>query len=252
MEVIGLMSRGYGVIRAFRGTLMGSINPVLAPLFAKMNRDREDLGAAYLAGLTRVLVVAWTFYGLLFILGSELIVVLFGRHWGAAGPLLQIWALSASIGAWTAMSGQFLVATGQVGQLARNQSLIAPLRIALVLYCATISIESVVLSSIPLAICRVALIWPHISRITGLSFRTAITANRLSAVIAILSVMLALAVREIVSMHVTHHPAVVLVTALLAGLSLWLILLRQLDNSLWQEFAIATRWITLKASGSPR
>lgn len=68
----------------------GSIMSVLFPAFSKVQHDRERFKEMIFNGYHLINLLAFFFTGLFFVIGTDLIILLFGEKWQASIPLFQL------------------------------------------------------------------------------------------------------------------------------------------------------------------
>jgi len=188
LEAVGHIARGWGAIRHFRGGLLRGIDPVLYPLLADIHRNAGDVGAAYARSMVMISAVLWPFFGCLTLLGTPMIVTVFGQQWVLAGELVEIWAYGGLLMTLVQFAPQLLLATGNVHTLTRAQLLLTTLRIAMLLWSATISLQAVAMTTIPMALMRIALLTPHTSRLSGITLMQLLRECRGSALATVFAV----------------------------------------------------------------
>jgi len=98
-KLLGVMALGlYAIafnIANFGADYFGSkVHRVIFPAFSKIQDDRYDLKQAFLKTTKLVSIFAFPFCAVMFLMGDELIRVIYGSKWIAAIPVLKVLALA--------------------------------------------------------------------------------------------------------------------------------------------------------------
>ena len=157
MHAVGLWSRAQGTMTLFSTLIMRGSHAVITPAFAEARRQQRDLKAAYLYLLTAITGLAWPFFAALAVLAPDLILVLFGEQWTEAAPYVQLWCMPAILNQLISVPSNVLVSTGHINRMAKTESALAAIRIALAVPAALVIIELLIISFMIHAIVRAAL-----------------------------------------------------------------------------------------------
>lgn len=143
MTDTGLYSRGYGVVNMYKGNIVGAVNVVAFPAFAREHRETGTAPQLFLKALVYLTGLSWPFFAAGVLLAFPIIRILFGDQWDAAVPLMR-WLCAASIvGALTYQCNQFLVALEKVHTVTRIEVEYQLIRIAITIVAAFYSLIAV-------------------------------------------------------------------------------------------------------------
>lgn len=140
-QAVALYSRAQGLIYLFHRDMMNAVRKVAFPVFAQAVRENKDLLKAYLLSVNYITVFAWPFYAFLGLYAYPIIRLMFGDQWDEAIPLVRILVFAGAVGAFWNLWSNALLATGHINKIMRSELIIQPIRIGLVFYAASISIE---------------------------------------------------------------------------------------------------------------
>lgn len=145
---VGLYSRAQGLINLFQQNVMSAVRWVTLPAFAASKREGRSVKEDYLKSISYLTVIAWPFYGMLFLMAGPVVRILFGDQWDMSIPLVRYLAIAAAIGAFWSLAGQALMAAGLVRKVFIAESIIQSVRICLVFAAVFHSLEMVAASQI--------------------------------------------------------------------------------------------------------
>jgi O-antigen/teichoic acid export membrane protein len=111
---LGLFSRAMGLVEMFASNVTTAIARVAMPAMASAHRDEQNLTGSFARGTAIFTSIAWPFFGFVAIAAPEILRVLFGPQWDAAGPVASLLAVSMLPSALFALSASTLAAMGQV------------------------------------------------------------------------------------------------------------------------------------------
>lgn len=239
-EAVGLYSRAYGLVEMFHTHVAEAVVRVSTPAFAQAHRDGQALGPALARATALYTSVCWPFFGFVALCAQEIILVLFGRQWGAAAPLASILALAALPAALYELVPQLLSATGHVRRRLRLAVLVAPAHIAGVLLAALHSLQAVAAVSFFSSLLMLTLARSQLRAALQIRYRELLGPSAAS---------LALALGCIGVMFATAHglrsagaaAAVVLGCTLAGGAAAWWALAAALNHPALQELSALAR-----------
>jgi PST family polysaccharide transporter len=99
--------------------LLWVFSAVLFPAFARLHANGEDLHGPYLLATRYVSAITLPIALGLCVLARPIVLLLFGKQWVAAAPILSALAVAAALRCLATHSGDVLKATGRATQLAR-------------------------------------------------------------------------------------------------------------------------------------
>ena len=113
-ESVGLFQRAWALSSLPSTTLLAGAAQVMLPAFSKHARDGQELKDSYLISVEYVTALLWPSTLLIIILAQPIVLVLLGRQWVDAVPLVQI--MSAAFLIWFPMyvTNPILIAAGGI------------------------------------------------------------------------------------------------------------------------------------------
>ncbi|MEH0165828.1 lipopolysaccharide biosynthesis protein [Roseateles microcysteis] len=234
LHSVGLYSRANGLAAMFSRLVMDATNAVALPLFARATREHGSSLQPWLRATSYVTVLGWSFAVGVALLGSPLVLLLYGAQWGDAVPPLRWLALAMAINLPAALCTQVLIGAGQADRVLRITMMAALCQLVCTTAGAAISVEAAAqgfaLSQVP-----VALAWLHgAQKQLGFSWSELLALLlRSAACVALVAVVPILLV-----LRYGSHPAAPLVPLLAAlggGGMLLLLALRLFKHPLWSE-----------------
>lgn len=148
MTSAGLFSRGYGVVSMYRENIVGAIESVAFPAFAREHREHAKAPELLLKALVYTTGIGWPFFSCGILLAYPVIRILFGDQWDAAVPLMRWLCAAALIGTLMYQCNRFLVAVGRVGAATRVEVAYQCARVGITIAAAFYSLEAVAASQI--------------------------------------------------------------------------------------------------------
>lgn len=142
-NAVAIYSRAQGLMYLFHRDIMGAVRKVAFPVFAKAVREEKNLAEAYLLSVNYITVFSWPFYAFLGLFAPQIIRLLFGDQWDEAIPLVRIIVYAGAIASLWSMASSALMSLGQVNEILKSELIVQSIRIVLVLYAGSISIEMV-------------------------------------------------------------------------------------------------------------
>lgn len=209
----GLYSRGAGLVNLFANNFQGAIRSVVFPAFAQRSREGWDANKLFAKSIAYVTAIAWPFYAFAVIMAYPIILAAYGSQWLAAVPVLRLIAVAAGIATLTSYAGQLQMATGHVNSFLHTQLITHPLRLGLTIVAAFYSIEAVAAVQVVMAFVGIAVQYHQLHKYLDLHFLTVLRATYTSAVIALLSSIVPLAVLALAVTGRLSNPWIELVAA---------------------------------------
>lgn len=148
MTAAGLFSRGYGVVSLYRENIVGAIESVAFPAFAREHRENAKAPELLLKALVYTTGIGWPFFSCGILLAYPVIRILFGDQWDAAVPLMRWLCAAAVVGTLMYQCNRFLVAVGRVGTATRVEVAYQLARIGITIIAALHSLEAVAASQV--------------------------------------------------------------------------------------------------------
>jgi len=98
------------------------------PALSSVNRSGGPVEAKFIASVTNVTVVAWTFYGFAALFPLELLRLMFGPQWDMSAPLVPIFCLAGAASALNSLVPTVMLATGHSGIVATAELILQPIK----------------------------------------------------------------------------------------------------------------------------
>lgn len=232
----GLFSRGYGLVRMFREKVIGAIGSVAFSAFSQRHRDRGKPHALYLKSMTMVTGISWPFFLFASLMAYPIMRIMFGSQWDAAVPILHLVSIAALISTTMAHNGELLTAIGKVGVATARVTVIQVVRIGVLIWAATYSINVVAAALIPAALFGFVYTCFALVKHTGVTWHGLLESLRPSAVVAALTMTLPLCVYYLDTPHADNLWSPLLLGGLGAAGG-WLLGLWAVKHPLWLELA---------------
>lgn len=225
---VGVYSMAYRIVSMAQELFIHAITQVTLPTFARMSDERDRLARAAESALHGVALVSLpAFFGLA-IMADDLVTVLFGPDWGAAGSVMALLALGAALSPLFGFQVQLLLSTGasaQAGALSAINGLVGLMGVVLA---APHGLAWVGVAFVVRAVVMVPISTWWSSPVTGLGAAGIVRACRLPLA---LSTAMALTVILVAAGLSGVHPLIRLVVASAAGAVVYLVSAYRLDPS---------------------
>jgi len=189
-QAVALYSRAQGLIYLFHRDMMNAVRKVAFPVFAQAVRENKDLLKAYLLSVNYITVFAWPFYAFLGLYAAPIVRLMFGDQWDASIPLVRILVFAGAIGAFWNLWSNALLATGHVNKVMRSELIVQPVRIALIFYAASISIEMTCYALIIIYAFQLWVSTHYLNQTIGLRLRFLLLNNLNSMAVTIISMVI--------------------------------------------------------------
>lgn len=107
MNMLGYYEKSYRLVMLPMQNITGVINPVVQPMLAEYQNERQRLGT-YLMRILRMLnMICFPLSALVFFCSTEIIILLFGKQWYEAIPCFRILSISIGFQAAVHITGVF-------------------------------------------------------------------------------------------------------------------------------------------------
>ncbi len=220
MTSVGLFSRGYGVVNMYRENIVGAIESVAFPAFAREHREHAKAPELLLKALVYITGISWPFFACGILLAYPVIRILFGDQWDAAVPLMRWLCAAALIGTLMYQSNRFLVAVGRVGTATRVEVSYQLARIGITIIAAFYSLEAVAASQVLVYILATVLYYRQLRGYDALAIRNCARALVPSAVITLATCVIP-AVIVVWPDLITRHMVPAFAVAFVGGVAGW-------------------------------
>lgn len=118
-SALGLYDRAYSLMLLPIGQITRVLERVMFPALSRLAHDPPRLVSAYIRGAGVVALVTFPMFALGAVLADEIVVVLLGPDWAAAGPIFRVLALAGFWQSVAATTGWLFQATGQTDRMFR-------------------------------------------------------------------------------------------------------------------------------------
>ncbi len=154
-QSVAIISRAQGLMNLFHRDFMVAIRNVAYPAFSQANRDGDSMEAKFIASVTNVLAIAWTFYGFAALFSLEVLRLMFGPQWDQSAPLVPWFCLAGAASALISLVPTIMLAAGHSKTVALTELIFQPSR-ALIMVAVTIYFRDLLAFAIGFAIVSMA------------------------------------------------------------------------------------------------
>ncbi|MDQ1830150.1 lipopolysaccharide biosynthesis protein [Massilia scottii] len=127
-SAVAIASRAQGLMNLFHRDFMGAVRNVAYPAFSKAVRNGDALEEKYVASVTNVTAIAWTFYGFAALFPLEVLRLMFGPQWDQSAPLVPFFCLAGAASAMINLTPTVLLAAGHSKLVATAELVIQPVK----------------------------------------------------------------------------------------------------------------------------
>jgi O-antigen/teichoic acid export membrane protein len=127
---VGMFSRANSLVELLRRLLERPVMQVCLPYFAKVDREKGSVAAAYTTSVSLITGAGWPALACLAVAAWAVIRIVYGDQWLAAVPLAQILCLMCAIEMLTMLSREALLAIGEARRASVLQLEVSLLQIA--------------------------------------------------------------------------------------------------------------------------
>jgi O-antigen/teichoic acid export membrane protein len=251
MTSAGLFSRGYGVVSMYRENIVGAIESVAFPAFAREHREHAKAPELLLKALVYTTGIGWPFFSCGILLAYPVIRILFGDQWDAAVPLMRWLCAAALIGTLMYQCNRFLVAVGRVRTATRVEVTYQIARIGITIAAAHHSLEAVAASQVLVYVLATALYYSRLRTYDVLAIGNCAKALVPSVVVTLATCVVPAAVVFWPGLVVQHMiPSFAL--AFVGGVAGWLVAIVATRHPLHSELRgvlsrLRARYVSLRA-----
>jgi len=189
-QAVALYSRAQGLIYLFHRDMMNAVRKVAFPAFAQAVRENKDLLKDYLLSVNYITVFAWPFYAFLGLYAAPIVRLMFGDQWDASIPLVRILVFAGAIGAFWNLWSNALLAMGHVNKTMRSELIVQPIRILLVFFAASISVEMTCYALIVIYVFQLLVSTHYLSQSIGLRLKELVLNNLNSFAVTVISMVI--------------------------------------------------------------
>jgi len=222
MTDTGLFSRGYGVVNMYRTNILGAIESVAFPAFAREHRETATAPELFRKALVYTTGISWPFFSSGVILAYPVINILFGDQWNAAVPLMRWLCVAALVGTLIYQCNRFLVALGRVRTATRIEVQYQLARIGITIAAAFYGVEAVAASQVMVYVIATVLYYRQLRCYEALTLRKCARALVPSAVVTLAACAVPAAIALWPDL-VVRHMVFAFVVAVLGGGAGWLL-----------------------------
>lgn len=235
MTATGLFSRGYGVVNMYRTNVLGAIEAVAFPAFAREHRETAKAPELFLKALVYTTGISWPFFACGVILAYPVVNILFGPQWNAAVPLMRWLCVAALVGTLIYQCNRFLVALGRVTIVTRVEVQYQLARIGITIVAAFYGLEVVAASQVLVYVIATVLYYRQMRIYDALTVRRCATALAPSVVVTLAACAVPAAIVLWPGL-IVRHMVLAFVLAFLGGGAGWLLAVVFARHPLLDEF----------------
>jgi O-antigen/teichoic acid export membrane protein len=189
-QAVALYSRAQGLVYLFHRDMMEAVRSLAFPAFAQAVREDKDLLKAYLQAVNYVTVFAWPFYAFLGLYAQPIVRLMFGDQWDAAVPLVKILVFAGAVAALWNLFHNALLALGHINKILRIELIIQTIRVALVFYAATVSVEMTCYALLIIYILELLVTLKYLKQAIGLTLHKLLWSNFNSLLVTLCSMLI--------------------------------------------------------------
>lgn len=146
LTAVGLFSRALGLLEMFYSNVTSAVLRVATPVFADQHRQGADLPALYAQSTALMTAIAWPFFGYVALMAGDIMRLLLGPQWDAAGPICTLLALAIMPTYLYSFGPNLLNATGNVSKRLRINLIYSPVHLVVLLIASRFSLEALAAS----------------------------------------------------------------------------------------------------------
>lgn len=197
VEDVAYLSKANGTINLFSKLISGVITPVIQPFLSKIHNESGNIEKNVYQITHYMLAFQWPFCVFVYIFSEEIIFLLYGPQWEAAIPLIKICCILFFIDGFAVLGIQMLNSVGDVKYVLNVSVIMTLVRITFVLVFIKYGLYTLVLSFLPLAIIRSALLLYRYKTFFKVSFRQLLIVYRLNAAIGLITLVVCYSSRDL-------------------------------------------------------
>ncbi|MEW6293381.1 MAG: lipopolysaccharide biosynthesis protein [Pseudomonadota bacterium] len=129
MASVAFFSRANGLIEIFHKTVLRAIYPVCLPYFAHSRRHNQGIACGYLKATGFLTAIGWPFFAFMAIIAPDAVRLIYGHQWTASVPLARILCLVAFFEIVHYLATEALIAAGRVALSNLLQFMLQSLRV---------------------------------------------------------------------------------------------------------------------------
>jgi O-antigen/teichoic acid export membrane protein len=143
---LGLFQRALSISRLPEKTLLAGLAPVILPALSQLAREGRDLKAGFLSSIEHVTALLWPTLLVIAILAKPLVVLLLGKQWLEAVPIVQIIAIASLFWLPSSIANAVQVAAGGVRDTFILALVAIPIAVAIQIFASTFGLTAAALS----------------------------------------------------------------------------------------------------------
>jgi len=222
MAAAGFYSRGYGIVNLFREKVIGAIDAVAFPLFAREHRERNAAPDLFIRSLVHLTGISWPFFGFATLMASPLIHIFFGDQWDSAVPVMRWLCGAAIVATLTFQCTQLFTAINRVGVVTSVEIQYQLTRLGIAIVAALYSIEAVAASQILVYVIATVLYYRNLRGYEALTTPRIVKALMPSAVVTMMACVVPLIV-VLWTTHMAQHSILALIVGAFGACLGWLL-----------------------------
>jgi len=184
MTAAGLFSRGSALAVELHALVTGAVSAVYYPTFARLKDDGEDLGPYYARLVAAHGAIVWPAMILLAVLAEPVILLLYGKTWAGAAPLLAWLAIAECLFTAVPMHLDMPILLGKVRRLLFVNLADSTIAVATLIVGATIGLQEAAAARIAYGIGWFCLYAFWMQRLVGFDWKVVTRIYLVSALVA--------------------------------------------------------------------
>lgn len=234
LEAVGLFSRGSGLITLFQQGLMNAIMPVTAAELARLHREKLDIRAGFLDGLSYITGVAWPALAMLALMAHPVIVIFYGGQWLRAIPLAQILCAATAAGIMGNLTILLFTSIGAVRENFKIQAMTLPVYVTAVVIGSLFDLRAAAFCVVLASVASTCFALARLNGRLGTSWWDILRAVMRSAAVTAATAIVPAIVLVIWGFSAGNlWPATMVAGA--GGMIFWLVALLAVNHPLWKQ-----------------
>ena len=234
MHATGLYGRAQGLVQLCERLIMDSVHSVALPAFTKLQKEKQELGGAFIYSVSMISVLGWTLLSYFAIMAYPIIILLYGDQWKDSVDLARLLCVAMCFRLIIALCPSMLIAAGRRWIVLLLATLNLLIQAALCLVGATLGLEELGMAVLA-ASAILTLFWLYVAHtIVGFSRRSFLASQWRSFLVTAVSM-----VAPVVTILIFGiRPTEIFLPLLISGVGMaagFLLAVSQLQHPIWIE-----------------
>jgi O-antigen/teichoic acid export membrane protein len=171
IEAVAFFNKGSSTAQLINRLILKSVRAVASPFFAEYHRNNiNKLSVLFLKFQDYIVTTAWPFLIFIGYFSHETMFILYGPQWTTTAELLPYFCFIIAMSCPLALGNQLLVNTGHVKMQLLIVTILAVLKMLVVIFASFYSLKMTVTLMLMLPIIRIFIFIPAINRVFPMSF----------------------------------------------------------------------------------